>query len=114
MSAFPRGGTPRSSEPKTIWLTLEVPGDIPEKVPELEKKLEEAAGKLFTEASPNRIHGTTPSIKVGHADKGKLKIVSYRNFSQSHRLTVCHRHARRRRFWFFLDTLGVQTGLVCC
>ena len=77
MSAFPRGGTPRSNEPKTIWLTVEVPGDIPDiavKVPELEEKLKEAASNLAKELVAGRTGGAMPSIAAGHADKGKLKI----------------------------------------
>jgi hypothetical protein len=74
MSAFSRGGTTRFSEPKTIWLTVEVPGDIAVKVPELEEKLKEVAGKLANELVANRTGGAMPSIRSGHADTGKLKI----------------------------------------
>ena len=77
MSAFPRGGIPRSNEPKTIWLTVEVPGDIEDiavKVPELEEKLKEVAGNLANDLVANRISGAMPSMRSGHADTGKLKI----------------------------------------
>ena len=73
MSAFTRGGTTRSGEPKTIWLTVDVPGDIAVKVPELEEKLKEVAGKLANELVANRTLGAMPSIRSGHADTGKLK-----------------------------------------
>ena len=63
MATIPTGGRPPPNDPKTIWLTFEVPGNASDKVSELTDKLKKAAERLANETFGNTLMGEKASSK---------------------------------------------------